>query len=234
MNGVEMPILGLHDQVIHIACHSVLHHELNFFPGLVDLYAIISRETEYDWDGLRSRARRYGLWRSTLVAIGTLYELYQISLPQSLIDEWRRLYRRLSLGVGVVFLDCYWVVGAEDVSLVKSKHGGFFRNLARWWWNQSLADARSDRLKGVMKILLPTRDRIAKQYGQSSGVMAILMQGLHIPLVLLLFVLLGPLIILGVPVFILYLRRKLAGRLIGQVLNTPKGGESGRNRGPVG
>lgn len=201
ISGADVLVLDPIDQVMHIATHGVLHHDLNFLPGLVDIAALLLRTPDFDWAALERRASQCGLWRSTLVALGVLADFFDVLLPPPVNASWQDLRRTLLRGPEAMFLDRLWVFGAEQDAALKIKHGGLKRNLARFFWNQTLSDSVRDRLAGLFDHLWPTEERIRKTYGVNQKTLVWLMRLLHFPILFMLMCLFYPLLLLLRPLF---------------------------------
>jgi len=182
VSGAEILILHPVDQIVHTAAHAALHHELNFMPGLVDIYALITKDNGFDWRDLERTAERYGLLRSVTTVLGIMKQAFDIQLPEQVLRRWRRLYRSLSSGPEAVFLNRYWILGADEEAEVRVKKGGLKRNIARFFWRLKLCDSWAEKVTGLFREIWPSEERIEKTYRPSGKMRAFLFRLVHAPL----------------------------------------------------
>ncbi len=214
ISNVEVLVLDRIDQIIHIASHVVLHHELKFLPGLVDVYLLLTKSVNSIWKELECRSINYGLFRSVLTTIGVLNELFKLPVPEPLLNKWRALRGHLCKGPEVVFLDRAWIFGAENRAEVKSKRGGIRRNITRFYWRQTLCDSIVERASNLIDYLKPNDERIQKTYRVRSRLMITLFRLLHIPLFLMSSIIMLPFYLTLRPLYGLYLSSKIEARRI--------------------
>lgn len=215
ISNAEVLVLDEIDQIIHIASHVVLHHELNFLPGLVDIYMIATKTQDLNWKEIERRAEQYGLLRTTIIALGVLYELFDFNIPDQIQELWNKLQASLYRGPESVFLDRFWILGAEKEAIIHVKHGGIKRNLAWFFWNHTLSDSFSDRIAIIIDSLWPSDERVKKSYGARNPFIILFFRIFHFPLFLLFLCIVMSVFFCLRPIFSLFFRRKMGNRLVG-------------------
>jgi hypothetical protein len=174
------------DGIIHAAGHVALHHEMNYPAGLVDVMALMGRLEEKDWPRLRERALAFGLLEAVTVVFGVIRDVFGVRVPAEWVDGWAAAQRRLLQGPGVLFLDRFWILGAESMAAVRFSGGGWRRNAARSSWRLALCDSGRQRFRAAAGNVWPSRERMWKAYRVRSPVAVLLMRLVHAPLCLLL------------------------------------------------
>lgn len=215
ISNVEVKVLDRIDQIIHTASHVALHHELNFLPGLTDVCMFLSRDKDLDWKELEDRALKAGLSRTVTTVIGVINDLFGVPIPEDFFIRWKKLRHSLLKGPECIFLDRFWILGAEIDAEVKAVKGGLKRNIARFFWNQVLPDSYSNRFSVIVDYLWPSEERIKKTYRARNRLIILFYQILHIPLILSFSIVALPLFLVLRPTYALYLRHKIGTRMVG-------------------
>lgn len=177
----EVLVLDVVDQVLHSAVHIVLHHDLQFPPGLVDLYAILYQEKNFDWKELEIRARKSGFFKSVTVAMGILYELFGFPVGGCFLSEWDKIKKQFNYGPHRGLLNKIWVLGATKDHYIKLKGGGLIRNITRFYFVNSLYDNFIDKITSYISLLIPDDELIDKAYNVKHSVLKWIFKALHIP-----------------------------------------------------
>ena len=210
--GVETKELDVIDQLIHTAAHVVLHHELRFLPGIVDVCALIQRSPGFDWTALEQRAKECGMWRPTLCALGLAQELYELSLADHIESQWRTLRKRIERGPEVQFLDRLWILGDAQAAIMKEKGGGWRRSLALFFLRLDLADYAAQRLQRLTRLFWPDRTRMFKTYRVKHPVAVWALRFIHVPVLLIALIVGLPLLWAIRPLIGARIRTKLGNR----------------------
>jgi hypothetical protein len=164
LGAVEGRVLDPADQIIHTAAHVSLHHDLNYLPGLVDVAALVCREKNLDWGALESRASFFNLRNAVVCTLGVAQEVYDLTIGEPILKRWRSLKRSLYRSSAILFLDRFWILGAEQESFLRSRKGGLEKKLALTFFRECLTDSLTAQWKSRWRKIWPDRARIWKAY----------------------------------------------------------------------
>lgn len=202
------------DFIVHTAAHAALHHDLAFMPGLVDIYLLYCRLNAEEIDALDRRALELGLLRPVSAILGMLYETFGLAISAGLYSEWMKFKRIALRSPAILYLDIYWIAGAEESAGIRTKKGGFRRNIARMFLRQALSESFGGRLTALIKPLWPSKERISKMYRPKGGLSTFFFTAIHMPIILLALIS-SPAIWFAKEAYALGLRKQLGGRVVG-------------------
>lgn len=194
--GVEVSVLRLEDQIMHIAGHVALHHNLNFAPGLTDLALLTGRGGAPDWDDLERQALRYGLVNPVTAALGVLGDAFGIAAGGKFPARWRRLKPALVRSPAGAFLKREWVLGA-----VPKRARGTLMNWARFWWHFVLRQEWRSRIGCFSEYVFPDRERLRKTYRVTNPALGLLIALFHVPVFAFLSLLASAGVVLLIPAY---------------------------------
>ncbi len=181
--NVDVPVLKREDEILHIAGHMALHHNLSFAPGLVDLCLLVGRKGQPapDWDDIERQAERYGLLRPLAAALGTAQDLCGLIIGGTIAHRWDKLQRSIERTPAGVFLDRFWIIGAAAFAPAAARGNGARHNWARFWWQHGLRETLRQRVAYLKEYIVPNGERIRKTYGVTDPRLALAVRTFHVP-----------------------------------------------------
>lgn len=207
--GSEALVLPLPEQIVHIASHISIHHELAFPSGLLDILMLNCTSPDLNWNLVYNTAKSFGLGRHVSVVTGILHDLFGIAVSRKLISQWRKLRRKIVLTPSVIFLDRLHILRFNHV-LSKSAAKSIQRNAAGVSYRVLMQSSSAHQIRMIRDIFHPTKRRLYKTYRVKSASLIWFLKVFHVPISLTILII----AITLVPIYSLGIKKRLGARIV--------------------